>query len=124
LFPKILGLVERAWNASPSWETDDNLYCGAVSKFNKIINTKYLPYLISKQVNVRIDQPGIKMIDGKIYMNSNIEQSEIRYTTDGSTPDQNSLLWSKPISTNNLKQVKSKVFYLNKSSRTSVFEIK
>ncbi|HOG04697.1 MAG TPA: family 20 glycosylhydrolase [Paludibacter sp.] len=124
LFPKILGLVERAWNASPSWETDDNLYCGAVSKFNKIINTKYLPYLISKQVHVRIDQPGIKMIDGKIYMNSNIEQSEIRYTTDGSTPDQNSLLWTKPVSTDNLKQIKAKVFYLDRSSRTSVFEIK
>lgn len=48
IFPKALGLFERAWNASPSWEgttvSDDPAFMEDFDKFYSIIHDRELPY--------------------------------------------------------------------------------
>ena len=48
LFPKALGLFERGWNSSPSWEgttvSDDPAFMADFDKFYSIIHDRELPY--------------------------------------------------------------------------------
>ncbi|MDR0755081.1 MAG: carbohydate-binding domain-containing protein [Prevotellaceae bacterium] len=123
MFPKMFGLIERAWNTQPQWtktkeeqvyETDKQLY-------NAKISGKELLRLAKMKINFRIAQPGIKIIDGLLHANSYIANAEIRYTTDGSEPTEQSTLWTAPIACNS-KQVKAKAFYLGKQSVTTLLE--
>ncbi len=78
LIPKIFGLAERAWN-------NDTTYTAA--QYNAIIGTKELPFFASVGLNVHMRQPGIKIIDGSVYMNSPYTPSgDIRFTIDGTEP--------------------------------------
>ena len=47
-FPKMLGLFERGWNASPAWESttvsDDPAFTGAFDLFYSIVTSKEMPY--------------------------------------------------------------------------------
>ncbi|MDR2292018.1 MAG: carbohydate-binding domain-containing protein [Prevotellaceae bacterium] len=123
MFPKMFGLIERAWNMQPQWtnakgkqayETDKQLY-------NAKISGKELPRLAKMKVNFRIAQPGIKIIDGLLHANSYIANADIRYTTDGSEPTEQSTLWTAPVFCNS-KQVKAKAFYMGKRSVTTLLE--
>ena len=108
LFPKIFGLAERAWNTEPlEWQSK--------SQFNRFIGTELLPQLEEMKFNYRVGMPGIVKKDGKVYMNSAYPQAEIRYTTDGSEPNANSKLWTKPVKIK-AKKIKAKAFYLGKES--------
>lgn len=119
LFPKSLGLAERAWNAEPAWiisqEEDD--YLAAINLFNTKIGVKELPRLADMNVNFRVAAPGLKIEEGKLLANSRIKNVEIRYTTDGSEPNLNSDLWILPVDCN-AKLVKAKSFYEGKESIT------
>ena len=122
-FPKIFGLVERGWNAFPEWSpttSDDKqpLYEKARAIYNAKLAQIELPRLALDNVNFRIAQPGIKIVEGKLYANSPIPQAEIRYTTDGSEPTANSTLWEAPVDCN-ASIVKAKLFYLGKESLTT-----
>ncbi|MDR2065370.1 MAG: carbohydate-binding domain-containing protein [Prevotellaceae bacterium] len=123
MFPKMFGLIERAWNSQPQWtyankeqtyETDKQLY-------NAKISGKELPRLAKMKINFRIAQPGIKIVDGLLHANSYIPNAEIRYTIDGSEPTAQSALWTVPVACNS-KQVKAKAFYLGKQSVTTLLE--
>ena len=108
LFPKIFGLAERAWNTEQlEWQSK--------SQFNRFIGTELLPQLEEMKFNYRVGMPGIVKKDGKVYMNSAYPQAEIRYTTDGSEPNANSKLWTKPVKIK-AKKIKAKAFYLGKES--------
>ena len=108
LFPKVFGLAERAWNTEPlDWQSK--------SQFNRFIGTELLPQLEEMKFNYRIGMPGIVEKGGKIYMNCAYPQAEIRYTTDGSEPNANSKLWTKPVKIKATK-IKAKAFYLGKES--------
>jgi hexosaminidase len=119
-FPKMFGLIERGWNSSPQWSKadDDKEYETAKQFYNAKISEKELPRLKKLNVNFRIAQPGIKIIDGQLFANSYIPKAEIRYTTDGSEPTAQSTLWTAPVPCN-AKQVKAKTFYLGKASITT-----
>ncbi len=123
IFPKIFGLVERAWNAHPkfeqeSGEAEQKMFDEELSRFEHIIGQKELPYLASLDVNFRLPNPGLLLKDGLLYANSSIPNVEIRYTTDGSEPDRHSPLWIKPIACR-AECVKAKVFYLGRESLTT-----
>ena len=77
LFPKCLGLAERGWNASPTYSDAD---------FNILIGEKELPRLEGYGVEWHLRQPGIKVEDGKVYMNSPYPDAAIHYTMDGTRP--------------------------------------
>ena len=123
LFPKMFGLIERGWNSSPQWAKadDDKEYETAKQFYNAKISERELPRLNKLNVNFRIAQPGIKIIDGQLFVNSYIPNAEIRYTTDGSEPTAQSTLWTSPVPCD-AKQVKAKAFYLGKKSVTTLLE--
>lgn len=126
IFPKIFGLVERGWNASPDWSptpTDDKQtqYEKARAIYNAKIALIEMPLLASEGVNFRLPQPGIQVSDGKLYANSPIAHAKIRYTTDGSEPTAQSPLWKAPVDCQ-APVVKARLFYLGKSSLTTCYD--
>jgi hexosaminidase len=124
LFPKMFGLIERAWNIQPAWSlpsSSSQTYEEAKQSYNAQIATKELPRLAKLGVNFRIAQPGIIIKENKLYANSSIPAADIRYTTDGTEPTEKSAVWTKPVSCN-AKQVKAKTFYLGKESVTTLLE--
>jgi hexosaminidase len=122
-FPKMFGLVERAWNVQPEWSIPYNQqkYETAKLEYNAKIAYYELPRLAKKSINFRIAQPGIILRDGLLFANSTIPEAVIRYTIDGSEPDENSTIWKDPVSCN-AKQIKAKAFYLGKRSVTTLLD--
>jgi hexosaminidase len=123
LFPKMFGLIDRAWNTQPAWSQTkgEQAYETEKQLYNAKISINELPRLLKMKANFRIAQPGIKLVDGLLIANSYIPNAEIRYTTDGSEPSQQSELWTAPVACN-AKQVKAKAFYLGKQSVTTLLE--
>ena len=67
--------------------------------------------------NYRIAPPGAKVEDGKLFANVNFPGLQIRYTTDGSEPNEESALYTGPVETEG--EVTLKVFdETGKGSRT------
>lgn len=122
-FPKIFGMVERGWNATPKWGeiyTDNDLYNSEKIQYNLMIGAVELPRLLKNGVNFQLGQPGITVIDDMIYANAKYPNAIIRYTTDGSEPTEQSALWSKPIAYDeSMKMIKAKAYYLDKESKTT-----
>lgn len=106
IFPKALGMAERAWNS-------DTTYSRAA--FNRVLESHELPYLTGRGVNVHMRQPGIKIADGKALMNSPYAGGVIRYTLDGSEPTAQSPEYIAPVTIPaGTKEVRAKLFYLGK----------
>lgn len=118
--PKIFGLVERGWNATPAWTGDENAMAQARAQYNANIGTWELPMLSKRGYNFHIAQPGIIIKDGNLLANAQYPQAQVRYTFDGSEPTLASPLWSAPVKVPaNCKLVKAKAFYLGKQSVTT-----
>lgn len=119
LFPKMFGLIERAWNMQPNWslQPDNKLHEVALRKYNAQITDFELPRLASQGFNFRVAPPGIVIKEGILYANTTIPGATIRYTTDGSEPTEQSTVWTMPVSCD-AKELKAKTYYLGKSSIT------
>lgn len=76
LFPKMLGLAERAWNA-------DTTYTDA--QFQAVLLND-LPKFEKAGVNHRLRRPGIMVEDGSFMVNSVYPDATIYVTTDGTMP--------------------------------------
>jgi hexosaminidase len=123
LFPKIYGLAERAWNASPWWNEAMNepaAFLDNYSWFYAVVTEREMPWLQKMGINFRIPQPGVYVEDGVLYANSPIAGAEIRYTTDGSEPTLGSTLWTEPVRCD-AGQVAARLFYLDHKSVTSTW---
>ncbi|MBQ7941627.1 MAG: family 20 glycosylhydrolase [Muribaculaceae bacterium] len=120
VFPKIFGIVERAWNAYPAWGADNEdskLYLEERAHYNLKIGLKELPQLAKRGAEFHIGQPGIIEKDGKLIANKQYPGVTIRYTFDGSTPNENSPEWLAPVTIpSGTTLVKAKAFYLGKES--------
>lgn len=84
IFPKALGMAERAWNGEATYSDAD---------FNVLVGGKELPRLNELGVNWRLRRPGIIEEGGKLFMNSPYGDAEIRYTLDGTEPNAQSSLY-------------------------------
>lgn len=107
IYPKIYGLAERAWN---------NRSRLTKSEYNYLVYEEFLPQLAASGRNFHIQQPGIKVEDGKVVMNKVMQGGEILYCfTNGD--------WAKydnPIELpTDTKIVKAKIQYLGKESNTT-----
>ena len=111
MFPKIFGVVERAWNATVA---DEKM---GLIRYNRLIGASELPYLQREEINFHLGMPGIRRSDDMVFMNSPYPEAEIRYTTDGKEPDAGSKLWKGPVKVSG-KVIKAKLFYLGKESAT------
>ncbi|MBS1757882.1 MAG: carbohydate-binding domain-containing protein [Bacteroidetes bacterium] len=105
LFPKLLGLAERAWAKSPEWaEANDlksyhQLYDSAWSVFVNVIGKRELRRLnyMAGAVKYRIPTPGAISINGKVFANIQFPGLTIRYSTNGKEPVQKSPVYHEAI---------------------------
>lgn len=127
VFPKILGLVDRGWNAHPAWEgvtpesEERTVFYKALSDFYAQLSKYEFPYLTAKGVNYHLPSPGMIVKEGKLMINGRVEGAEIRYTVDGSEPTKTSPLWEAPLDCPS-GIIKAKLFYLDKESNATVIK--
>lgn len=122
LFPKIMGLAERGWEAHPAWETlsgarEEEAFLRALSAYYEKIGTREMPFWAKLGVTFRLPHPGLLLKDGLLYANDAYRNAEIRYTTDGTEPTEQSALWTGPVSCS-VPVVKAKAFYQGRESLT------
>lgn len=121
--PKMFGVVERGWNAQPDWASNlanVTAYESERHQYNLKIGTRELPLLNRRGYNFRIGQPGIKVENGKMFVNTQYPGVVVRYTLDGSEPNQHSPLWSAPVAIPaTAKLIKARAYYLGKESVTT-----
>lgn len=104
VFPKLLGLAERAWSPQPEWakttlspmvearEADWNRFVNRVGQFElKRLDHKF------NEVLYRIAPPGATIVDGKLHANVLYPGLRIFYEIDGSEPTSNSPQYTVPI---------------------------
>lgn len=125
MFPKVMGLVERGWNAHPDWETlsgvaEQQTFDRDLSLFYEKISVKEMPCWSRTGVNFRLPHPGLSVKDGLLYANTPIAGGQIRYTTDGTEPTVESALWEAPVTCRSAV-VKAKLFFKDKQSVTSLY---
>jgi len=120
LFPKIMGLAERGWNAYPAWEKlrgaqEQQAFDKALALYYEKISDMEMPYWAENGINFRLPHPGLLVKDDTLYANTAIRGAEIRYTMDGSEPTVNSALWEMPMKCD-ASVVKAGTFYQGKAS--------
>jgi hexosaminidase len=116
LFPKMLGYVERAWVGDPEWSqaaSEAEMMSKRLQEWNvfaNLIGQRELPRLeqVFGGYNYRISKPGAKIMDGKLHANLQLPGYVIRYTTDGTEPDQTSPIYTGPVAVSG--KVKLKAF--------------
>ncbi|MFN7832380.1 MAG: family 20 glycosylhydrolase [Bacteroidota bacterium] len=99
--PKLPGFAQRAWQGEPAWSgQDEAARLADWNRFSHTLALKELPRLttISGGYNYRIPPPGIMAENGQISMNTAYTGFQIRYTTDGTEPDNSSTVYSAPFS--------------------------
>ena len=115
VFPKLLGLAERAWAPAPAWETVpdgplfEKKYAADWTHFSNQLGKRELPRLdfYSGGFQYRIPTPGGIIREGKLYANIQLPGLVIRYTTDGSEPNESSLVYSGPVSVRSLVKIRA-----------------
>jgi hexosaminidase len=105
VFPKLLGLSERAWAQSPSWAEErdpvrqEALRTEAWNRFVNTVGRRELPRLdyLNGGVRYRLPLPGAVVEDGHLWANVALPGLAVRYTTDGSEPTLESPLYGQPV---------------------------
>ncbi len=125
VFPKMLGLAERAWNPVPIWtiyphpKKRSQILEKQWNTFANSLGQKELKRLALANVNFRIPLPGAIIKDGILYANVAYPGLEIRYTLDGSNPTIDSELFTLPVAVSGTVKLKS-FDYKERGSRVSV----
>lgn len=123
VFPKIFGLMERAWNACPSWgydNEDSERYLAERARYNAQIGTHELPLFAKRNRNFHLGQPGIIVKDDMLLANKQYPGVIVRYTFDGSEPTENSPEWTAPVAVpQGTTLIKARAYYLGKQSVTT-----
>src|SRR5690606_4333121 len=105
LLPKLYGLAERAWAASPAWaaEPDERkaaeLYASDWSVFLNTVAKRELPRAshYAGGFAYRIPTAGVVERSGKLHANAQLPGFAIRYTVDGSEPTEQSMRYTEPL---------------------------
>lgn len=113
LFPKMLALAERGWNA------DSTITDGA---FVYMVENQEIPQWQERNINFRVLQPGVKAENGRVIMNSPYQGAQIRYTTDGTRPDANSTLYEGPVNVADGVTVRAACFFGPVKSVSTIFK--
>ncbi len=125
VIPKIFGLVERGWNATPDWKDNEDAMTQARAQYNANIATWELPMLANRGYNFHMAQPGIIVKNGKLLANAQYPKAQVRYTFDGTEPTLSSPIWTEPVPVPaKCKLVKARAFYLGKQSVSTYLFIK
>ncbi|MBV7533851.1 family 20 glycosylhydrolase [Chitinophaga sp. sic0106] len=131
IYPKMLGLAERAWAQDPAWATEkdsakaEQLYSQAWSVFTNVVGKRELPRLdkLNGGYNYRIPTAGVQVNEGEVSVNSQFPGMVIRYTTNGDEPTQKSPVYTAPFKAGG-KTVKVRVFDTRgRSSRSTTVKV-
>ena len=103
--PRIISLAERAWNPEQQWmEIEDRrerlqAKSQEWNEFANRLGQRELPVLdqMNGGYDYRLPPPGAIIQDGTLQANVSYPGLEIRYTTDGTEPDENSTLYEEPV---------------------------
>lgn len=126
--PKMMGLVERGWNARPQWaqslERGDRApVAEAMRRYNLQIGLHELPMLRRGGFTFHVPQPGIHITGGKnpvITCNGAYPGMEIHYTTTGEEPTLESPVWQRPVALPaGCTMVKARAYFLDRASVTT-----
>ena len=103
--PRMLALSERAWAQAPDWskwsdktertlafEQEWSLFSIKTGKFHFDLLHRFFD-----NIQFRVPPPGIIVRDNKLHANTQFPDLEIRYTTDGSTPNRDSYIYTQPL---------------------------
>jgi len=98
-FPKLLGLSERAWSSMPEWELEKDEESRQKDWTVFVHKTGHyeLPRLDAWNVNYRIPLPGWIVERDTLYANIRFPGLTLRYTTDGTKPDTDAPVYTKPV---------------------------
>ncbi|MEM6645976.1 MAG: family 20 glycosylhydrolase [Bacteroidota bacterium] len=115
IWPKLLGLAERAWAADPAWAQIDNVDArqaatdAAWAQFAQTVGTRELPRLdgLSRGIAYRIPPPGAVLDDGMLRANMPYPGFTIRYTTDGTEPTAASPVYTRPVAVDGPVQLRA-----------------
>ncbi len=118
IFPRMLGLAERAWVGDADWaEHRDTGEMWAArdiawNEFSNRIGQFELNRLdaLYSNINYRIPTPGVVVRDGELHANSPFPGLTIRYTLDGEEPSADSPLYIGPVEIGNAQTVKAAIF--------------
>lgn len=125
LLPKLLALAERAWATLPAWaeESDStkaaSLYNQDWSRFLNVIGKRELRRLnyYAGGFQYRIPTAGAVVINGKLWANTQLPGTIIRYTVNGEEPTEASPQYNEPIPVKG--HIRLKLFTTNgRSGRT------
>ena len=125
--PKMLGFAETAWTKERIWENQKNVDVRKKEMdegwniFANTLGKRELPKLarLYGGFNYRIPQPGAIVENGVLKANVEYPGLVIRYTTDGSEPTMQSMVYSVPAEVSG--EVKLKAFDMaGRSSRTII----
>jgi hexosaminidase len=131
LLPKLLGVAERAWSKDPAWAVEADsvkagqLYREAWSVFLNQLGKRELPRLdyFAGGFNYRIPAAGIKVENGKVWVNGQFPGLQARYTINGDDPQPGSNPVTGPIEEKGW--IKVRIFDgRGRGSRTSMIEIR
>ncbi len=126
LLPKLVGFSESAWAAQRSWETAEGSIRSmdeVQQQWNQFANTlaqEELPRLskLFGGFNYRVPPPGAIIENGMLLVNVEFPGLKVRYTLDGSEPNEDSPLYTEPITVSS-EQVNLRAFdAAGSSSRT------
>ena len=115
IFPKLIGLAQRAWEGQPSWVNEKNPekqerdFNEAFGIFSTQVGQQVFPLLdnLYEGVHYRIPMPGAKIENGILTANIQYPGLEIRYTTDGTEPNEQSALYTEPVAISGNVQLKA-----------------
>lgn len=103
--PKLIALAERAWCGQEDWakrpdrQSMINEMNQDWNRFANVVGRRELPRLdyLFDGFSYRLPPPGAIIRDGFLHANVDFPGLAIRYTTDGSVPDANALLYTGPV---------------------------
>ncbi len=105
IFPKLLGLAERAWAKQPDWAVNDDKDKRVELReadWNKFVNKVGQDHMIRMNfindgILYRIPTPGAKIEDGILFANIRYPGLQIRYSLNSEEPTLESEIYSKPV---------------------------
>jgi N-acetyl-beta-hexosaminidase len=89
LFPRLLALAERCWNAVPQ--------PGSWRAFATTLGLRELAHVERLGIAWRVPPPGARVQEGKLHTNTLYPGLDVHYTLDGTAPNQHSPRWDGPV---------------------------
>lgn len=108
IYPRLLGLAERAWAGQPEWSSlpeQSDFEAAQLTAWNEFANrlgTLELPRLsrLYEDLEYRIPAPGAVIRDRMLHANISLPGITIRYTLDGTEPTPDSPVYTEPVEIN------------------------